>query len=98
MARKGKAGRGMAGKAWRGKARHGSAGFGRLGGAWSGLVCRGVAGIVGVFEMTDPWINHKDSCAQCGAERVIIADGLCRACWRESNGDAEMEREDLYGD
>ena len=48
--------------------------------------------------MTDPWIDHKDCCAQCGAQQVMIADGLCRACWRESNGDAEMEREDLYGD
>jgi ribosomal protein S14 len=48
--------------------------------------------------MTDPWIGHKDSCANCGAQRVMIADGLCRACWRETNGDAEMEREDLYGD
>ncbi len=48
--------------------------------------------------MDDPWIDHKDSCAQCGAQRVMIADGLCRACWREANGDAEMEREDLYRD
>ena len=48
--------------------------------------------------MTDPWIGHKDFCAQCGAQRVMIADGLCRACWRESNGDAEMEREALYAD
>ena len=48
--------------------------------------------------MTDPWIDHKDCCAQCGAQRVMIADGLCRACWRDTNGDAEMEKEDLYGD
>jgi len=48
--------------------------------------------------MTDPWIDHKDSCAQCGVQRVMIADGLCRACWRETNGDAEMEREDVYSD
>jgi NMD protein affecting ribosome stability and mRNA decay len=48
--------------------------------------------------MTGPWIENKDSCAQCGAQRVMIADGLCSTCWRESNGDSEMEREDLYGD
>jgi len=48
--------------------------------------------------MTDPWIDHKDSCAQCGALRVMIADGLCRTCWRDTNGDAEMEREDRYAD
>ena len=48
--------------------------------------------------MTDSWIDHKDFCANCGAQRVMIADGLCRACWRDTNGDAEMEKEDLYGD
>lgn len=48
--------------------------------------------------MDDPWIDHKNVCANCGAIHVTIADGLCRACWRESNGDAELEREDRYAD
>ena len=65
---------------------------------WYGEAGHGSAGVVGVFEMIDPWIDHKDSCAQCGAQRVMIADGLCRACWRETNGDAEMERDDRYED
>ena len=65
---------------------------------WHGEAGHGSAGFEGVFKMTDPWIDHKNCCAQCGAQRVMIADGLCRTCWRESNGDAEMEREDLYGD
>ena len=45
--------------------------------------------------LTDPWFTHKDSCANCGAVKVVIADGLCRNCWRENNGDAEMERDDV---
>jgi hypothetical protein len=45
--------------------------------------------------LTDPWFMHKDSCANCGAVKVVIADGMCRTCWRESNGDAEMERDDV---
>ena len=45
--------------------------------------------------LTDPWFTHKDSCANCGAVKVVIADGLCRNCWRENNGDTEMERDDV---
>jgi len=45
--------------------------------------------------LTDPWSAHKDSCSNCGAVKVVIADGMCRTCWRESNGDAEMERDDV---
>ena len=81
------------GAEWLGKARIGRRGAD--GTAWNGRAGRGLAG---VFEMTDSWIDHKDSCAQCGAQRVMIADGLCRTCWRETNGDSEMEREDVYSD
>lgn len=103
MVRNGWAGRGLAGKAWlgrvrRGWARFGAAGRGMAGVDWHGEAGHGSAGLAGVFEMTDPWINHKDSCANCGALRVMIADGLCRACWRDTNGDAEMEKEDRYAD
>jgi hypothetical protein len=43
----------------------------------------------------DPLAEYKDCCSNCGAIRVMITDGQCRACWREINGDAEMERDDV---